>query len=850
MQKLEELMLELTDWCPLKCLHCSSYSSPICKNYLSKKLGLQLVKEAASLGAKKVSFGGGEPTTAKTFMPILKQVVDLGMEGEIYTCGITGGTQTLHSFPAITINKYKEIKGIKFIFSIHGATSEVHDHITQVPGSFEISKESLYKCLASGIECEIDFVPMRINIRQFEGIVKFAVEWGIKRLSVLRFVPQGRGEENQQELELFKEEEDTFIKSLEKLRQKLAIDIRTGSPFNGIISGNHVLCRAGSGKLVIQASGNVLPCEVYKHSERSKWGLSVNQSLPEILADSKLTNFRAILKHKNFLECPVHSHLKARSNEEGIMKFPYVPFSLTEKDGDYPLLEYLQQHIKEFSFLREGTKNIIKGFQLGQDNDNFRRIQKAFSFVWPKILTDALYHLKHEDKREWDKENEDMKSFFDEKTLGTDELQKVLTGFFEFEDIMYGASPNRYRDHVSHSFRVWIMGHGILKHSFKGKLSTHEVDSLIIEPIEWECLWAIVALCHDIGYPLSEIERINKKARKTLAKQGIKLENDLSFKFAPQMVQFHDTIIKLMASKPVISDKWAVAEQSFSEVGDERYGLFEHLIQSDYIDKKGEIQDKFKALNGPSEMELDAPYNKKETEIFNSIQQTVKFVSHLQNKHYLKFLKSFDNLDHGIIGALLISRALLYFLESDFLHDTWSLLDKDDARQFLIRREILKAIASHTCQDIYHLKFDTLSFLLYMVDEIQYLGRPTLEQSQSNNGEAQSGEIHVKKFKMEHIDITITTQEDYWPESQINEIKQRIGKLRKMLRLAVGTPKLAKDSIFIYKIKNRACQSCCLKLENKKITVEDKTYAPVSFKFYDPNEQKVFLVGAFNAKEL
>jgi hypothetical protein len=42
------------------------------------------------------------------------------------------------------------------------------------------------------------------------------------------------------------------------------------------------------------------------------------------------------------------------------------------------------------------------------------------------------------------------------------------------------------------------------------------------------------------------------------------------------------------------------------------------------------------------------------------------------------------------------------------------------AKQFVVRREILRSIANHTCQDIYHLQFNTLSFLLYITDEIQF----------------------------------------------------------------------------------------------------------------------------------
>src|SRR4030042_3809273 len=84
----EELTLELTDWCPLKCLHCSSGSSPSCTNGLPCELALCLVDDAGRLGAAKVSLGGGEPTASESFLPVVRQVLETGMLVEVFTCGL------------------------------------------------------------------------------------------------------------------------------------------------------------------------------------------------------------------------------------------------------------------------------------------------------------------------------------------------------------------------------------------------------------------------------------------------------------------------------------------------------------------------------------------------------------------------------------------------------------------------------------------------------------------------------------------------------------------------------------------------------------------------------------------
>ena len=446
-----------------------------------------------------------------------------------------------------------------------------------------------------------------------------------------------------------------------------------------------------------------------------------------------------------------------------------VPFKLNEnpsENGDSFLLECLKGKLK-FSFLSDESKAIIQSLELSDQKDALRLLHKdkELLYLWPLILTDALQELKKHDDREYDSKNINMDTFFDPASLGTTELTDVLTGFSDFEGMLYGASPDHYRDHIAHSFRVWIIGHGVLQSCFSGKLSAN--NDVEISKNEWAAMWAIIALCHDIGYPLSHIERINEKARTTLKKQGLLHEGNLSFNFSPQMLLFHDTIIKMMASVPVKKDD-----------------------------------------------------NNEE-----------KYYTHLQSKYYLKYLKSFDRLDHGIISSLLISRYLVYFLESDYSFDTRKPLDKEDMRQFFIRREILRAIAAHTCQDIYHLTFNNLSILLYLIDEIQCWGRPTLEQSQHEATNIKEGHAEVKEFSEKSIFIKITTEDHKWDVSQQKGVLFQVLKLRKMLRLALERKDHTENRL-IFEVVNKGEQKLRIEMKDRGLRLyhsdfEDKAIQAV-----------------------
>lgn len=311
MKGFEELTLELTDWCPSECLHCSSGSGPSCTNSLSRKLLLRLVDEAGRLGAAKVSFGGGEPTASDSFFPVARRVLESGMLLEVFTCGLAKTTHGITSLPPTIIENCTGLKDIKFIFSFHGATAHTHDYITQIPQSYNCLVTSLKDCLRAGIECEMNFVPLRVNVHEFTHLVNLAQDLQITRISVLRFVPQGRGALNRKELELCPEEEALFVNELLRLRAQSSVDIRTGSPFNGIVPGNKVPCRAGFGKLVVQADGNALPCEVFKHHKRCQWGLSVhNMTLSRIVESPQVSDLQNQIQYTNCLECPIHRALR------------------------------------------------------------------------------------------------------------------------------------------------------------------------------------------------------------------------------------------------------------------------------------------------------------------------------------------------------------------------------------------------------------------------------------------------------------------------------------------------------------------------------------------------------------
>lgn len=157
---------------------------------------------------------------------------------------------------------------------------------------------------------------------------------------------------------------------------------------------------------------------------------------------------------------------------------------------------------------------------------------------------------------------------------------------------------------------------------------------------------------------------------------------------------------------------------SFSGVQDNINDFILRLISSKMI-KKDLVCNYLEA----NERCIKTDENKNQLKCESKDTKELKYVARLQPKYYFKLSKSLERSKHGIVSSIIVYKLLQYFLESDFSIDEDYRFDEEGARQFYIRREVLRAIATHTCHDIYHLDMFTFAYLLIIVDDAQDWGR-------------------------------------------------------------------------------------------------------------------------------
>lgn len=254
---LEEFKIEVTNACPLTCIHCSSEALPIQSNNLSKNKCFSIIGEAALMGVRKITFSGGEPLLWDGISEAVELSSKNGMKVTIYTTGY-----------AVNVGKiftYLKRSGLsRLVFSLYSFNKERHQIITRKHDSFEATINAIKQAQLLDIAVELHFVALSRNYRDLKGVVGMGKKLGVSMFSILRFVPQGRGALLANDV-LGRVQFIELKTMIEELREDKSIQVRTGSPFNFLFLNEHPSCLSGQDRLIVSPDLRIYPCDAFKN---------------------------------------------------------------------------------------------------------------------------------------------------------------------------------------------------------------------------------------------------------------------------------------------------------------------------------------------------------------------------------------------------------------------------------------------------------------------------------------------------------------------------------------------------------------------------------------------------------
>lgn len=278
--KLNEITIEITQQCPNRCIYCSSLSDLKKTEALDFKTICKVVGDAKLLGVKNVNLSGGEPFLRADFEEIVNYIHSQGIAIRVYSSGIYFVNGRYTSIPVELLEAVKDnIDAL--IFNYETIDSELYATIMGTePANITLLEKTIKKAIALGIPVEAHLVPMHCNYHNIPEVLNKLFFIGVKNVSILRIVPQGRVLENQNYVLLCPDEQEELQKILFKSEEIYKGKIRLGLPF----SAKHATCGTGSVKLTVRYDGYVFPCEAFKDGMMK----IVEDIIPENVKDKSL----------------------------------------------------------------------------------------------------------------------------------------------------------------------------------------------------------------------------------------------------------------------------------------------------------------------------------------------------------------------------------------------------------------------------------------------------------------------------------------------------------------------------------------------------------------------------------
>ena len=343
---VKDLCFEIIEKCLNNCKFCSSNSN--CnKTQIIEFEDFKRVIDYFMIngGIEELSLSGGEPFLHPDIIRMVEYAKSFGIRTVIFTSGVILGKEISEKDKDILLreldNKLNEIEktesyneilkrnlrryynqfitrkqfsyidrfllrqlkiiGLdKIVFDMQAYEADTDSYIM---GRNEQARQALLKSLINAsfenLNIDVHFVPMKPNYKEINDILELLEIADVKQISLLNFLPQGRGKLNIKDLMINDVEKQEFFKILENGRKNFSGNVRIGIPLQG--DDTHK-CNAGLEKLDIKFNGDVLPCPAFKEitsEECEKFNIkipNIYRNLEEVYIPGKGKRIKQLCK--------------------------------------------------------------------------------------------------------------------------------------------------------------------------------------------------------------------------------------------------------------------------------------------------------------------------------------------------------------------------------------------------------------------------------------------------------------------------------------------------------------------------------------------------------------------------
>jgi MoaA/NifB/PqqE/SkfB family radical SAM enzyme len=276
--RLSMVYYAITDGCNLRCPYCYASSEKRLPGELDAAQSLDLVAQAADLGADTVIFTGGEPMLRKDLFDVADAVRARGLRANIITNATMIRSAAVARRLADTFNTVT--------VSIDGGTAEVHER-TRGKGTFARTALGLRLLNDAGVVPMINHVVTPENVDALEQVADFVGDLRIARVRLMNHTALGRGADDGYDFgwsEFMRIQE--FCWTHPKAGKLLPEGPKAAKPCS--IKGN---CGLGGTEIYVNSLGDVYPCKLVTGRSHRAGSLKL-ASLAELYASPVLGRLR------------------------------------------------------------------------------------------------------------------------------------------------------------------------------------------------------------------------------------------------------------------------------------------------------------------------------------------------------------------------------------------------------------------------------------------------------------------------------------------------------------------------------------------------------------------------------
>lgn len=247
------ILFEVTHRCNLGCVHCYLPEGPWGRPKSSREeLTLDeigpIFDQLVEAGCLFITLSGGEVFMRRDFLEIVRAARDRGFVVAVFTTGTLLNAERAQQLADCDVYKVE--------LSVYSANSDVHDRVTQIPGSHWRTLEAIRLLSARGVRLVLKMPLMVHNQDEYEGLIALAEKFGADFIVDPTIVPRRDGNPEPVQLAADRAKLLKFF-SHPKIMQLYA------QPVICTPQGGQEVCATGRRTCMINPYGDLFPCPTF-----------------------------------------------------------------------------------------------------------------------------------------------------------------------------------------------------------------------------------------------------------------------------------------------------------------------------------------------------------------------------------------------------------------------------------------------------------------------------------------------------------------------------------------------------------------------------------------------------------